>query len=227
MIGINSSFNQYLSENFTNSALFLAILFYVLSLPINGFAENILSFRMERKSWSQLRDQNVVKQQKDKSCGAAALSTLLTYHFQYSISEEEILKMMEHKGASSFADLSKIANQLGFKAAGMAGNLGHLRKLKIPVILYFHLKKNDHFVVFTGWEDNRFLIADPTWGNRILFIEDILQRWKTRLNNTNYGRFLVVFPNKKTSLTPIKKELPSKNFLTKAFINPLRQFQHF
>jgi uncharacterized protein len=43
----------------------------------------------------ELRDMNVVKQQQDYSCGAAALATLLRYYFGDATSETEILNLLE------------------------------------------------------------------------------------------------------------------------------------
>ena len=42
-------------------------------------------------SWVEQRDQGVVKQQRDYSCGAAAVATLLTYHWGREVSESDVL----------------------------------------------------------------------------------------------------------------------------------------
>ncbi|MCY2984287.1 MAG: peptidase C39, partial [Planctomycetota bacterium] len=41
----------------------------------------IRSFQRPVVSWTAIRDQNVVLQQKDFSCGAAALATVLRYYW--------------------------------------------------------------------------------------------------------------------------------------------------
>src|SRR5687768_17199085 len=45
----------------------------------------------------ELRDLHVVKQQKDYSCGAAALATLMIYYFGDNTSEEEILNLLQSR----------------------------------------------------------------------------------------------------------------------------------
>ncbi|WOJ95502.1 cysteine peptidase family C39 domain-containing protein [Congregibacter brevis] len=42
-------------------------------------------------NWVSLRDAGIVKQQRDFSCGAAALATLLTYFYRDPVSERELL----------------------------------------------------------------------------------------------------------------------------------------
>ena len=45
-------------------------------------------------SWQELRQSKLVRQSWDSSCGAAALSTVLTHHFGLSVSEYAIAAMI-------------------------------------------------------------------------------------------------------------------------------------
>jgi predicted double-glycine peptidase len=46
------------------------------------------------KSWTEFRDENLVKQQYDYSCGAASLATVLKYFFNEEVTEKEIIKAL-------------------------------------------------------------------------------------------------------------------------------------
>src|SRR5580658_2885474 len=46
----------------------------------------------------ELRFRRVVKQAYDFSCGSAALATLLTYHYNYPVLEDSVLKAMFAEG---------------------------------------------------------------------------------------------------------------------------------
>ena len=50
-----------------------------------------------RRTLKELRDQYVVKQEFDYSCGAAALATLMRYYFGDHVTEYEILKLLESR----------------------------------------------------------------------------------------------------------------------------------
>ncbi|MWV62386.1 hypothetical protein DCO58_04495 [Helicobacter saguini] len=51
------------------------------------------------KSWSEIRNDNLTRQQFDYSCGSASLSTILTYYYNVEISEKEILEsVLQSKG---------------------------------------------------------------------------------------------------------------------------------
>src|ERR671925_1893239 len=49
---------------------------------------------VKRHTLKELRDQYVVKQQLDYSCGAAALATLMVYYYGEETSEDEILNLL-------------------------------------------------------------------------------------------------------------------------------------
>ena len=49
---------------------------------------------VKRHTLKELRDQYVVKQQLDYSCGAAALATLMVYYYGENTSEKEILELL-------------------------------------------------------------------------------------------------------------------------------------
>ena len=176
--------------------------------PLLAAPTLVPSHKIKLKSWAELRDQRVVKQQFDYSCGASSLATILTHYYNRPTEELEILKILGNEGASSFKNLADAAKQLGYKSFGFAASLAQLKRLKVPAILYFYHRKQDHFLVLVGWEGDHFILADPTWGNIQMNEDDFLLRWETRAEDDRFGRVLVVLPNKDTKLTPLLKSLP-------------------
>jgi len=132
-----------------------------------------------RHTLKELRDQYIVKQQLDYSCGAAALATLMTYYFGDKTSEQETLQRLSDVLANlseeqlarkkrigfSLLDLKIVAQQKGYDAAGFKLTLDQLRQLVAPVIVYVHPLGYHHFAVLRGIAGDRVFLADPGRGN--------------------------------------------------------------
>ena len=115
------------------------------------------------KNWKTLRDAQVVKQDLDYSCGAASLATLLNYFYGQDLTEEDLLKAMDKgDGRASFDDMAKALPKFGFRAQGFAASWDQLTRLKMPVIVYVKHRKNDHFSVLRGINQDTVWLADPS-----------------------------------------------------------------
>ncbi len=139
---------------------------------------------VKRHTWKQLRDLHVVKQQEDMSCGAAALTTLMSHYFGENTTEKEILDILKiridkatyeerarkKKNGFSLLDLKYAAQQKGYDAAGFKLTLEQLKQLKAPVIVYVEPFGYHHFAVLRGIAGNRVFLADPSRGNMSLTI---------------------------------------------------------
>lgn len=142
------------------------------------------------KSLLEIRRENVVVQEWDLSCGAAALATLL--HYQYGdfvtekdiakglISREEYIKaplLVKVRFGFSLLDLKRYVDARGYTGIGY-GKLD-LEDLieKAPIITPIHTNGYNHFVIFRGVYGNRVLLADPAWGNRTMPIERFESNW--------------------------------------------------
>ncbi|WOE33267.1 MULTISPECIES: C39 family peptidase [unclassified Acinetobacter] len=147
------------------------------------------------KSWKKIRDQNIIKQDLDFSCGAASIATLLNGYYNQKITEQEVLKIMD-KGdlMASFDDMQRALDQLGFHAKGYAISLEILQTLKLPVIAYIKHRKNDHFTVISGINKNFIRISDPALGQKILSYSQFTKMWQTRTDEHLRGKILVIFP---------------------------------
>jgi predicted double-glycine peptidase len=156
------------------------------------------------KSWKAFRDDKIVKQDLDYSCGAASLATLLNSFYGQEVTEKALLNAM-NKGdnRASFEDMARILPQFGFRAEGFAASWEQLVRLKIPVVVYVQHGKDDHFTVLRGLNGDTVWLADPSLGNRTYSRQQFLAMWQTRTssNNALAGKFLAVLPDS-PSVTP-------------------------
>jgi predicted double-glycine peptidase len=139
------------------------------------------------RSLLEIRQANVIVQQWDTSCGAAALATLLTYHHGEPVSERAVAQAMLGKtdplrvkvrGGFSLLDMKRYASARGFQADGYTGvSLADLVKLG-PAIVPVVLDRSPHFVVFRARSGDRVLIADPAYGNRSVEVEVFEKAWQ-------------------------------------------------
>jgi len=142
------------------------------------------------RSVLELRQDNVVLQQWELSCAAAALATLLRYQHGIPATERSVAlglinrqeylenpELVRLRQGFSFLDLKRFVATLGYEGIGL-GQLT-LRDLleRAPVIVPVNLRGYPHFVVFRGATKNRVLLADPAFGNITLTIDKFLNGW--------------------------------------------------
>lgn len=155
------------------------------------------------KSWKARRDELIVKQDMDYSCGAASLATLLNSFYGQSVTEAALLMVMD-KGDSraSFEDMARALPQFGFRAQGFAASWEQLTRLKMPVVVYVKNRKQDHFTVLRGISGDTVWLADPSHGNRTFSREQFLVMWQTRAEASDglAGKFLAVLPTNDSAI---------------------------
>ncbi|CAC9588329.1 Bacteriocin resistance protein; peptidase C39 [uncultured Gammaproteobacteria bacterium] len=177
------------------------ILLFCLTFTVNaGVIVPIANLNIEvgTKTWKDLRDEKIVKQDKDYSCGAASMATLLNEFYNQSFTEIELLKAMDKgDGSASFDDMAKALPQFGFRAVGYALSFEQLSKLKIPTIVYLKYRKDDHFSVLRGISNSTVWLSDPSLGNRTYSKEQFLDMWDTRDDKLLKGKILAILPNAK------------------------------
>lgn len=128
------------------------------------------------KSMKTLRDQGLIKQRLDYSCGAAALATILRYGFGDEVTERELLRelfdflpedeeALRRKEGFSLLDLQQVAQARGYKAQGFRLAPQDLARLGGPVIVFIKPRGYKHFAVLRGVRGDRVFLADPSRGN--------------------------------------------------------------
>ncbi len=140
------------------------------------------------RTLKQIRGENVVRQKWDMSCGAAALSTLLTYEFKDETPETAIVVWILHRvdaakvrerGGFSLLELKRFAQARGYSAEGFTDmSIEELGEEKTAVITPIRIKGFDHFVVVRGIVGDRVVIADPGFGNMTMSVDRFKSVWK-------------------------------------------------
>ncbi|MGQ0653028.1 MAG: C39 family peptidase [Betaproteobacteria bacterium] len=177
----------------------------VLSLGVPRYAD--ANSPEPVRSLREIRQANVVVQQWDTSCGAAALATLLRYQHGLEVSEKEIAETMlrrgdplkvKVRGGFSLLDLKRYADARGLEGVGyMKLDLDALFDIA-PVLVPITTQGYPHFVVVRGRADGKILIADPAFGNRTMDIEAFERAWQGNIGFIVLRRDGLVPPNELT-----------------------------
>lgn len=128
-------------------------------------------------SWVEQRDQGVVKQERDYSCGAAAVATLLTHHWGREVSESDVLNAwlaqfsQEELSLQMFVDegfslwhIAMLGGPLGYRATGLQVPIVSLATLKQPLLIYVEPFGQPHFTLVTQGSEKGVWLSDPSWG---------------------------------------------------------------
>jgi uncharacterized protein len=142
------------------------------------------------QSLLEMRQDRVVVQQWDLSCGAAALATLLNYQHGDPISEKEIAKglikrkeyiseplLVRARHGFSLLDLKRYVDQRDYKGIGYGQLTIEDLIERAPIMVPVNFHGYNHFVVFRGMRGNRVLLADPAFGNRTMLAAKFEAAW--------------------------------------------------
>lgn len=147
------------------------------------------AFAVPTRSLQEARFSTTIRQQFDFSCGSAALSTLLTYHYGVPVSEQTVFEEMFRLGDQakirqegfSLLDMKRYLENHGFEANGFEAPLDALRQAGIPAIVLINDNGYNHFVVVKGLQDGRVLIGDPSGGTRSMVQSAFESVWVNRI----------------------------------------------
>jgi predicted double-glycine peptidase len=141
------------------------------------------------RTLKEIRGEGVVRQKWDMSCGAAALSTVLTYDFKDPTPETAIVVWILHRvdpirvrarGGFSLLDLKHFAEARGYSAEGFSGmTMEDLVRERSSVITPIRAKGVDHFVVVKSIVDGHVALADPAFGNTTMRVDQFEKLWKS------------------------------------------------
>lgn len=146
-----------------------------------------------------------VKQEGYKDCGVACLLMIIRY-YKGNISIERLRELSKTgKNGTTAYNLIKCANDVGFSAYGVKGEIDNLREVVFPCIA--HVIINDlykhYIVIFNINYDKRFLlIADPDKGISKISFDYFNKIWT--------GVLVVLFPVRSL---PITKNISVFSFL--------------
>lgn len=145
-----------------------------------------VTLRTGLESVRERRFRGVVPQQRDYSCGAAALATLLQFHYEDPIEEAQIIVDMLQTGDAerirrqgfSLLDLKHYAEKRGYDTRGFRVGAEVLERLAIPSITLVNTRGYNHFVVLRGARDGMVYLADPSMGQRAVPQPEFLSDWE-------------------------------------------------
>lgn len=139
-------------------------------------------------SWKAIKEENIVMQRFDYSCGAATLATIARYYWGDDATEQEFLDAilrrlspaeMEERveNGLSMTDLRLAAAARGYPATMGERTAAQMLELKVPVIVRIKRQDYEHFVVFRGVVGDRVFLADPIRGNVRQSFQSFLKEW--------------------------------------------------
>ena len=142
------------------------------------------------RSLLEIRQDKVVVQKYDLSCGAAGLATLLRYQHGDFVSEQDIAKAMigrkeyledpdliRYQHGFSLLDLKRYVDGRGYEGIGYGGLEYEDLENLAPILVPLTVKGYNHFVVYRGALANRVLVADPAFGNRTMLKDEFTRAW--------------------------------------------------
>jgi uncharacterized protein len=143
------------------------------------------SYSVPVKTMKEVKFAATVRQQYDFSCGSAALSTLLTHHYNFAVTEDKVFEQMFLNGDQakirvegfSLLDMKRYLESLGFAADGFEEPLGKLVTASLPAVVLINQAGYNHFVVVKGVQDGRVLIGDPAGGARAMTLDAFEAAW--------------------------------------------------
>jgi len=142
------------------------------------------------RSLIEQRHRNVVLQQWELSCAAAALATILRYQHGVPVTERSVAlglinrkeyianpELVRLRQGFSLLDLKRFVDALGYEGIGL-GQLTFPDLLeRAPIIVPVHTRGYPHFVVFRGATSDSVLLADPAFGNVTMSIHKFINGW--------------------------------------------------
>ncbi|EAN8329660.1 hypothetical protein EOY42_26310 [Salmonella enterica] len=142
------------------------------------------------KDWNSITKNNdIIKQTTDFSCGPASLSLLLKTEKNMDVKEIDIISDIiyrSEKGTEkekivngfSLLDLKKSAERIGVKMKGVRYDDIEKEKIKTPSIILLEGKNYSHFVVLDYIDTNYATILDPEKGISHFPIYKLKSIWK-------------------------------------------------
>ncbi len=131
-----------------------------------------MAFNLKVKSIKERKWETVVRQERDFSCGSAAVATLLSYHYDRPTEEVEVFEAMFAVGdrqkimaqGFSLLDMKQFLDARGYTADGFRVSLDKLQEVGVPAIVLLDLRGYKHFVVIKGVTPHHVLVGDPSRG---------------------------------------------------------------
>ena len=186
----------------------LKIVLIMTLLPLFLKAEFVV------KSYQEIKNEKVIRQNYEESCGAASLATLINILDDSNLTELDLLKAMSgqqlYTDMVSFADLNDAVKKLCFQSKSYKIDRKILESImSVPILVKIEDDPRfPHFVVIINHKGNYLQIFDPSYGEYISSKREFYSVW----DRYNKGGFALII-NPKKQLKDYKLNLPkSLNF---------------
>lgn len=169
----------------------LKILLFLPILTLSAKAEWVV------KSYQEIKNERVIRQTYEQSCGASSLATLLNILDDRKFDELKLLKTMSgqnlYTDMVSFADLNDAVKKLGYESNSYQINRENLDKLvNIPMLVKIEDDPRfPHFVIIINHKGNYLQVLDPSHGEYISSKSQFFSIWD-RYNKGGYALLLLL-----------------------------------
>lgn len=163
-----------------------------------------------------IKNRDVVHQQYDYSCGAAALTTILRYYLGLDLNERQVMEGLLRYGekkriiarrAFSLLDMKRLVSALGYPSGGFRASISDLKELDHPAIVPIHYAGFKHFVVIRAVKGDRVFIADPSRGNISFTLPQFKNLWDQNV-------LFIVFPGQSKPINALELKEEDMRFIT-------------
>ncbi|EJP6545170.1 C39 family peptidase, partial [Campylobacter upsaliensis] len=171
----------------------LKIVLIMTLLPLFLKAEFVV------KSYQEIKNEKVIRQNYEESCGAASLATLINILDDSNLTELDLLKAMSgqqlYTDMVSFADLNDAVKKLGFQSKSYKIDRKILESImSVPILVKIEDDPRfPHFVVIINHKGNYLQIFDPSYGEYISSKREFYSVW----DRYNKGGFALIINPKK------------------------------
>lgn len=136
-------------------------------------------------SMREARYTDVVQQNTDFSCGAAAVATILKYAYGQNVTERDVIEGMfrvsDPKAARergfSLLDIKHYVQTLDMRGRGYKMSMDDLARIRVPTIVLLDIKGYKHFVVLKRVKNGRVYLGDPALGNKVMAMKEFAAGW--------------------------------------------------
>lgn len=164
------------------------------------------------KSYAEIKNEKVIRQNYEESCGAASLATLINTLDDNNLTELDLLKTMSgqklYTDMVSFADLNDAAKKLGYESKSYKVDRNILENIiSVPILVKIEDDPRfPHFVVIINHKGDYLQILDPSYGEYISSKREFYSVWD-RYNKGGFALIIAPKGSLKTFMLNIPKAL--------------------
>lgn len=148
-------------------------------------------FQLKVSNYIEIRNRNIVMQQRDFSCGAACLATICRYYWGDNVTEDKVLTTLDLmlsaeetedriQNGLAMSDLRRAAVKMGYQSVVGTTTFAKLGEMKVPAIVGIQPNAGKHFVVLKGTFGDYVYLADPIRGNIRMPNWEFICQWQKK-----------------------------------------------